>query len=371
MMESFLDQDRKTMVDLPKKIAEITPAFLSQILNADIATVTHAPVPAQGAISTTTRLDLDYLAETSGPASIFAKCSSSIEDVRQMAKKNGMYRREVMFYQKLVEDSQIPTPTCYFANWDRTNGDFLLLLEDMSNSRVGNFYTSSLKDVEQVIEHLPHFHAHWWNQQRLDQQRWLFPLDHPAAIESLWSAFTAALPVAKQRFPTEFDGALGTIADAISEHYPKIAAHYAMRPATLVHSDLHLQQIFFPDSKGGRFAICDWQTVGRGFMGQDLARIIVTSLDRTLRRTAERSLVESYHKRLIKFGVSNYTLDECWNDYRLGLTWNVITNVNATASIDREAMDAEAATYGTTLTETFFGRLEAALIDLKVAALLD
>lgn len=359
------------MVDLPRNIDELTPAFLSQILNADIATMTYSPVPAQGAISTTTRVDLDYLPDTSGPASIFAKCSSSIEDVRQMAKKNGMYRREVWFYQKLAEYSQIPTPICHFANWDRTNGDFLLLLEDMSDSRVGNFYTSSLKDVEQVIKELPRFHAHWWNQKRLDQQRWLFPLNHPAVIESLWAAFATALPIAKQRFPTEFDGTLGKFAKAISESYPRFATHYATRPATLVHSDLHLQQIFFPDSKGGRFAICDWQTVGRGFMGQDLARIIVTSLDRTLRRTAERSLVECYHKRLIKFGVPDYTLDQCWDDYRLGMTWNVITNVNATASIDREAMDADAATYGTTLAEIFFGRLETALNDLEVDALID
>ena len=287
-----------------------------------------------------------------------------------MAAQNGMYRREVRFYQDLAETSEIATPVCHFAGWDRESDEFLLILEDMSTSRVGNLYASSIDDVRQVVEALPRFHARWWEHEDLRRLRWLFPLDHPAAAGGLQAAVAAALPVTRHRFPGAFDGALGVVADAIVEAYPRIAAGYVERPVTLTHSDLHMQQVFFPNQDGGRFAIFDWQTIGRGFAGQDLARIVGMSLTPELRRSNERELVETYHQGLSDAGVSGYPFEACWDDYRLGMSWNAVVNVIAGAAIDHVAMDAEAAEYGTTLAETFFARIDAALEELEVVALL-
>lgn len=358
------------MAEFPTNLKAITPSFLSAILKADVASVSGTLVQAQGAVSTAARLELTYEEGASGPAAIFAKWSAPLEAVRQMAAQNGMYRREVRFYRDLAETSDIATPHSYFAEWDRKSGEFLLILEDMSASRVGNFYASSLDDVRTVVEALPRFHARWWQHDDLRKLRWLFPLDHPTASAGLQAAFTGALKITSQRFAAEFAGTLGAACQLIEEDYPSIATRYGTRPTTLVHSDLHLQQVFFPGAEDGRFAIFDWQTIGRGFGGQDLGRIIPMSLTVEMRREHEQALVEAYHQGLLASGVEDYSLDECWDDYRLGVSWNAVLNVIAGASIDQTSMDVDAAEYDTTLAATFFGRVNAAIEDLEVIALL-
>lgn len=358
------------MADFPTDIEAITPAFLSGVLKRKVSEVRAELVAAQGAVSTAATLGLSYADGVTGPDAVFAKWSSPIEAVRQMAAQNGMYRREVRFYEDLAETSEIATPTCHFAAWDRKTDEFLLILEDMSTSRVGNFYASSLDDVTQVVEALPAFHARWWEHDDLAKLRWLFPLDHPAASAGLQAAFAGSLGRATARFSEHFEGTLGAASKAVAEGYPALAARFGSRPTTLVHSDLHLQQVFFPGDEDGRFAVFDWQTIGRGFGGQDLARIVAMSLTPAMRREHERPLVERYHRGLLEAGITGYSSGECWNDYRLGMTWNIVTNVIAGASVDRAAMDADAAEYGTTLGETFFGRIDAALDDLEVMELL-
>ncbi|MDA0351807.1 MAG: phosphotransferase [Chloroflexi bacterium] len=358
------------MADFPTVLDEITPAFLSEVLGSDVSAVTGSLVAAQGAVSTAARLQLTYAPGAAGPPAVFAKWSAPIEAVRRMAAQNGMYRREIRFYKDLAATSDIQTPHCHFAGWDRTTDEFLLILEDMSASRVGNFYASALADVTAVVVALPPFHARWWNHPDLAKLRWLFPLDHPAASGGLQAAFTASLDRTRTRFPDQFDGALGAVSAAIVDRYPAIAGRFAARPVTLTHADLHLQQVFFPGAEGGHFAVFDWQTIGRGFGGQDLARIIAMSLTTDARREHERALVARYHQGLLAAGVREYDLAACWDDYRLGMIWSALLNVVAGASIDRAAMDADAAAYGTTLGATFFGRIDAALADLDVVALL-
>lgn len=358
------------MADFPTELDAIDAAFLGEVLGTDVTDVRGTLVPAQGAVSTAARLKLTYGQGSTGPEAVFAKWSSPVAAVRQMAAQNGMYRREVRFYKDLAETSDIATPTCLFADWDRSTDEFLLVLEDMSASRVGNFYASSLEDVEAVVDALPRFHARWWNHDDLARLRWLFPIDYPAVAAGLQAAFASSLPRAIERFPEEFGGALGAVSQAIAERYPTIAARYGERPTTLTHSDLHLQQVFFPGETGGHFAIFDWQTIGRGFNGQDLARIIGLSLNVKMRRENERALVQRYHAGLTEAGVADYSLEECWEDYRLGMSWSALLNVIAGASVDQTAMDADAEEHGTTLAETFFGRIDTALEDLAVLSVL-
>jgi hypothetical protein len=186
----------------------------------------------------------------------------------------------------------------------------------------------------------------------------------------LQAAFSAALPRAIERFPDQFDGALGAVSQLIAARYPEIATRFGQRPATLTHSDLHLQQVFFPGDAGGHFAVFDWQTIGRGFGGQDLGRIVAMSLNVEMRRANERALVARYHQGLVNAGVAGFTAEDCWDDYRLGIVWSALLNVIAGASVDRAAMDVDAAEHGTTLAATFFGRIDSALEDLEVSSLL-
>ncbi|MBT5774935.1 MAG: DUF1679 domain-containing protein [Dehalococcoidia bacterium] len=365
------------MATFPTTADQLTTEFFSTVLSANVAAFDVQLVEAQGAMTTAARIELHYAgdAPADAPSAIFAKWASPIPAVQQMATANGMYRREVRFYKDLASSSGLDVPRSYFGDWDRETGLFLLLLEDMSGSQVGDLFASRVDEVRPVVEAIPAFHARWWNHPDLDGLRWLFPVDHPAVIKGLGATFAASLNGASTKFPQAFGGALGNLSQRIAADYGAMAKRFGARPRTLVHGDLHLQQVFFPlngpGDQSGRFAIFDWQTIGRGFGGQDLARIIAACLSPEDRRAHERDLVASYHAGLIANGVGDYSLEQCWDDYRLGVLWSIVTNVIAGASIDGDAMDALARPAGTTFIEGFFGRLDAAIADLEVDALLD
>ena len=363
------------MASFPTSADQLTSDFLSEVLSAHVASFNLQLVGAQGAMTTAARIAIEYTAPAAdAPPAVFAKWASPIPEVQQMAAANGMYRREVRFYKDLAGDSGLDVPRAYFGDWDRESGLFLLLLEDMSGSQVGDLFASRVDEVRPVVEAIPAFHARWWNNPELDRLRWLFPVDHPAVVKGLGATFAASLERVTSRFPRAFDGPLGNVSRRIAADYGAMATQFGARPRTLVHGDLHLQQVFFPgdgqDEPSGRFAIFDWQTIARGFGGQDLSRIIAACLNPADRRAHERDLVAAYHGGLTANGITNYSLDECWDDYRLGLLWSVVTNVIAGASIDADAMDALARPAGTTFVDGFFGRLDSAIADLQITELL-
>ncbi len=73
----------------------------------------------------------------------------------------------------------------------------------------------------------------------------------------------------------------------------------------------------FPPNGAGVVAI-DWQTLTIAPPARDLAYFLATSVDVAHRRAAERDLVAGYHAELVARGVDGYTLDRCFDDYRLG-----------------------------------------------------
>ena len=66
---------------------------------------------------------------------------------------------------------------------------------------------------------------------------------------------------------------------------------------SLMHGDYRLDNLMFhPD---GTVAAVDWQTLGVGLAGRDLAYLIATSLEPDARREAEHAAIAAYHDRLV------------------------------------------------------------------------
>jgi hypothetical protein len=85
----------------------------------------------------------------------------------------------------------------------------------------------------------------------------------------------------------------------------------------LMHGDYRLDNMLF-DPDRTRITVVDWQTVGIGLPGRDLAYFTGTSLEPELRGDVERGLVGAYHEALMAYGITDYDAETCWQDYRLG-----------------------------------------------------
>ncbi|HEY9558846.1 MAG TPA: phosphotransferase, partial [Acidimicrobiales bacterium] len=91
-----------------------------------------------------------------------------------------------------------------------------------------------------------------------------------------------------------------------------------LEPFSLVHGDYRLDNLLFPAAGDGVVAV-DWQTAAIGPPLRDVAYLLGTSLEPADRRTHEEAIVAGYHAGLVAAGVTGYSAERCWDDYRLGL----------------------------------------------------
>ncbi len=86
----------------------------------------------------------------------------------------------------------------------------------------------------------------------------------------------------------------------------------------LVHGDYRLDNLMFPE-QGDGVVVLDWQTLAIGPPGRDLAYFLATSVLVDDRREHESALVAEYLDELRRIGVEDYSFEQCFADYRLGV----------------------------------------------------
>ena len=367
---------------IPATPEQVTDEWLSSVLResgsvAQASVIAHTTelVELQGAAAVVARLELEYDAVAeAAPRSVVAKFTSPHEPIRALMHGFGGYMREVEFYRQFGSDPGISTPRCYHADIDPNSGVFVLLLEDMRDCRISDLTAPSIEDVEVAVRHLAPFHAKWWNAPRLRELEFLRYPGSPANkifMAQARGAFAMALPAAKEQFGSGFPTELVTVAEHLLASFDVVLEERQQDrgTTTLVHGDYHPQQIFYESERGGRFAVFDWQTVGAGNGGDDLARIIVTGLNIDQREAADGRLIALYHSLLVEHGVTGYDIEHCREDFRLGLLTSLVINTIAGPNIDR-ALIEEAEAAGVFPAEVLFVRLAAAVEAHDVHAIL-
>ena len=88
-------------------------------------------------------------------------------------------------------------------------------------------------------------------------------------------------------------------------------------PFAVLHGDYRLDNLMFGRAADDVVAV-DWQTLAIGPPARDVAYFVGTSLTVDTRRSVEQQLVGAYHDELLARGVTDYDLDRCFDDYRLG-----------------------------------------------------
>lgn len=148
--------------------------------------------------------------------------------------------------------------------------------------------------------------------------------------------------------------------------YREILSELAAAPATLIHADLHLDNVTFGGPNTA--TVIDWQGIARGPAAYDLAVFLAGALDPDVRRAAESTLMRGYHQTLVQHGVSGYGLNDLLHDYRLALLCILAGNVNWLGSVDLAGLAGrELALVNAVIGN---GRLFAALLDSNAGELI-
>lgn len=247
--------------------------------------------------------------------------------------------REVEFYQQAVPLNILPVPRLYYGAVDDATGRVILVLEDLSTTRPGDaLHGCSIADATLVIEQLAHFHARWWNHSRLSTFSWLPQWGGDAQIAQ--NRYIQCIDPFLQRFGSRVPKKVREIIDALTTSYGTVRIRLRQSPTTMIHADLHLDNILFSlSSHGPGVIVLDWQSVARGRCAIDLALFLFGSLETTARRTVENDLLRRYHELLRAGGVTGYEFSELLEDCRLVLLWLLGAKIVWLGSLDLASLN--------------------------------
>jgi hypothetical protein len=314
------------LTPLPTTIEGLTPEWLTAALRSSgalpegrVSAATSEVIGAGiGFIGTVARLSLTYEGSApDSPSTLIAKIPSDDPGSRMVGVAFGLYEREVRFYSDLATQCGIPAPKPYFAHYDATAGQAVILLEDLTDGVFGDQVAgATLAEAEQAIDALGPFHARWWESADFASYPWI-----TSGIETIRQPiqmmYQAVWPVALERFGDLFPAEIRPLIPDFGRRTMAALDQMQTGPETLCHGDYRPDNLFYGGAGSARsLVVCDWQGPGRATGVVDAAYFITGSLEPEDRRKHEDELLRRYHSHLLEGGVTGYSFEQLKIDYR-------------------------------------------------------
>lgn len=304
--------------------ADLTADWLTAALRAGGHDVRVDDVAVErvgaGLMGATYRLTVAYAGPAGDlPSSFVAKLPAP--DAGQRAAVASSYGVELGFYTDVAATVAVRTPRCHHASASADHQAFVLLLEDMAPAEPGDQVAGCLPAAaEDAVVNLAGLHGPRWDDPSLARLSPLSELtsatgDTAALIADVYRGATEQfIDRFADRLTTDDGDTLRSVAEVLGEWLAAPPAHLGP-----IHGDYRLDNLLFPPHGAPGVAAVDWQTLGVGLPGRDLAYFLETSLRVDDRRRHEEELVEAYHRALVSHGVNDYPRQACFADYRYGL----------------------------------------------------
>ena len=373
---------------LPHGPEELTPAWFTHIFRENAILTIGEVVDTQtetigqdlGLTGVIVRVRLYYThQEGTAPSSVVVKFplasqnspsayrASQEKDEKAAQRYFERCAREVLFYQHLAPLSALAPPRLYYGAVQETTGRVVLVLEDLPSARQGNALSGcSVHDAALMIDQLAQFHAQWWEHPRLETLAWLprWGGDPSLAQRRYLQCLDPFLQHFGERVPRRIQEAMMALATS----YGAVREQLQRMPTTLIHADLHLDNVLFPPPPHpSGVIVLDWQSVARGRGSMDVAQFLFGALETSVRREVEADLFQRYHERLQACGVRGYDRAQLMHDCQLVLLWLLGATVVWLGSLDLDHLHGrEQALAEASVTEESF----AALLDHEADTLL-
>lgn len=307
----------------PRHPSDITSNWLQTVLTASGSTVAVddidvAPI-GTGQTGATYRITAHYgSSQHDLPTTFVIKLPAGDDSVRDGVALG--YLSEVAFYTRAAHRTKVPIPRCFYSDITDDGSAFALLLADLAPAVPGDQITGCDPEAaRQAVTALAGLHGPSWCDPRwLDMPHVVMPKPGDTdAAAGLGEVATMAAGLVLDKFgdhmePSDRD----TLTSALQLVSPWLQAR--SERYALMHGDYRLDNLMFdPDS--GEVRVVDWQTIGVGLPARDLAYFVATSMAPDIRSAHESDLVGTYHRALLEHGVTDYSRQSCWDDYRFGM----------------------------------------------------
>ena len=246
--------------------------------------------------------------------------------------------REAIFYNKLASKihlSSSSTSTCipriYYSYGDMESGSKVVIKAYPLNS------VSAYDVANQTFEAIAHVHAKFWRDKSLlgDEYNylrcssWINGKDEKSwkasqgMIQGIWEKYSSAEEHSINSI--QWDPLVRQLVDKAMEGISWQSQQERLNSDsnfTLVHGDFWPGNVMISTSSDTKedydIRLLDWEMCGLGSGPQDLGQYILSNMDPVVRRECEEQLIKNYYQKLISLGVSDFSWDECWKEYKIG-----------------------------------------------------
>jgi aminoglycoside/choline kinase family phosphotransferase len=257
------------------------------------------------------------------PSSVIVKLPAESEARGAMELLDG-YQRELSFYRQVAGAAPIQTPRVYAARIIDGSADFVLVLEDLCDwDNADHLAGLSLDRARLCIEQLAGLHA-WSSDGRNAAALEAFPsIDTPIVRDLLVPAFGPGWQIYLDKSSARVSSAVARFAERFTEAAAQALPELTGR-SMLLHGDIRADNMFFD---GDRLKVVDFQFACRGAGVADIAYLVSQGLPTEVRRGHDKALVCEYLAFLRADGVTDYSLDEAWRQYRFAVSYLMVLPV--------------------------------------------
>ncbi len=355
----------KPYLPLPISFEEITPQWLTAalrtrapgitVLGAQIVDIAH---------STTTkvrlRLEVDEAGRRAGIPELVILKGGFEAHSRGLGH---MHEREVRGYRDVFPKIPLPTPVCYFADFDDERQQGLIIMDDLVARGVEFCHASKPQTPAQIASRLSvlaRFHARTWDSAELrGAGQWADLVDFFDVMRDFFDWGTGA--ETWHRFVTSPRGAATSTRFHdrawMIESWDRMVRFARMLPHCVLHGDVHLGNLYI-DRDGTPGFLDTLASRGPGML--EVSYHVSASLDSFDRAGAERELVRHYLAELTRHGVTDAPrLEDAMHQYGIFLLYGHLIWMTTEPHMQTESVNTANA-----------ARVSSAMIDHRILDLL-
>ena len=96
--------------------------------------------------------------------------------------------------------------------------------------------------------------------------------------------------------------------------------NYETEYSSLEHYDYRLDNVLINEETNPPIVTAvDWQSIRVGKPLNDVAYFVGSAVEPEVRREIEQDILRDYHAALVEAGVSDFSMDDCFREYRKGV----------------------------------------------------
>jgi len=329
-------------VAIADTIEDLTPEWFTGALReggtiAEGGSVTSAESEfiGTGQLGSVVLSKLAYEGAPDAPPSLVVKLPSRDETARQMGVALRVYEAEVRFYEEISPMVEVAVPAMHWGGIEPETGRFTLVLDDLSRTAaVGDAIAGgTVEQLELAMRFLAELQTPLWDSSELRRHEWLSDL---ARTEMLFGAVPGALEPFAERFGSLIEPEHLKLARELAPKAAGVVTKLWGHPFVISHGDYRVDNMMFGTAPGSApLAVIDWQGTRMGLPALDIAYCLAASMSTEDRRTHERDLIRSYHKALPASATADFSLDDCWESYRVGSLYPFLALLPASLTLEQ------------------------------------